>query len=281
MDRDHRATDVHPSAEGHDTEVVAAPGEGRVPPRVAGGALGPIRVSSAVDEVADRLLTAIALGEFSVGERLPTERELTDTLGVSRPTVRTAIARLREIGCITVVRGRTGGHFVRADWHQGSAPAIRRVLQPRWEETTALLDTRCLVESLIARTAAERRTETDAAAIAAALADYEAALDNLESAHGAEQARRAAAALHKAIANAAHNDHLAAYSQQLLQCAGAGFPIEPFRGDLVGRSRPEHNALAHAVIGADPDRAAHIARTHFTITERQLRATLDGARSGQ
>ncbi|MGH3622120.1 MAG: FadR/GntR family transcriptional regulator [Sciscionella sp.] len=281
MDHDHRAADTHTPANGHDTEVFAEPEPGHTPPRAAGGVLGPIRVSSAVDEVADRLLTAIALGEFSVGERLPTERELTDTLGVSRPTVRTAIARLRGIGCLEVVRGRTGGHFVCAGWRQGSGPTIRRVLQPRWEDTTALLDTYCLVESLIVRTAAERRTETDRAAIVAALADYESAIEGYQGTRGAEQVRRAAAALHWAITNAAHNDHLAAYSRQLLQHTSAGFPIELCQESLVGRSRPRHHALANAVIDADPDRAAHIVREHFTITELQLRATLDAAQSEQ
>lgn len=94
-------------------------------------ALQPVTVRTAVDEAADRLLTAIALGEFSVGERLPTERELTAALGVSRPTVRAAIARLRAIGCIDVVRGRTGGHFVRTGWQRESAAAVQRTLVPR------------------------------------------------------------------------------------------------------------------------------------------------------
>jgi GntR family transcriptional repressor for pyruvate dehydrogenase complex len=234
----------------------------------AGGVLGPVRIRSAVDEVADRLLTAIALGEFSVGERLPTERELTETLGVSRPTVRAAIARLRDIGCVDAVRGRTGGHYVRSGWRQESGPAVRRVLLPRWQEATDLLDTRCLIESLIARTAAERRTGSDITAITAAL-------DDCEKPGAAGQGRRTDARLHKAVARAAHNDRLAAYSAHLLRLASAGFPIEQFSGDHTRRALADHRALARAVVTGDADTAASVARQHFTLTGQTLRAVLD------
>ncbi|MFE9611195.1 FadR/GntR family transcriptional regulator [Streptomyces sp. NPDC006012] len=234
----------------------------------ASGGLGPVRVASAVDEVADRLLTAIALGEFSVGERLPTERELALTLKVSRPTVRAAIARLREIGCLEVVRGRLGGHYVRAAWQEESASATRRTLLPRWAQTTVLFDTRALIESLIARTAAERRDPTDIEAITAALQAYAAAAEPM-------LIRRADAALHHAITRAAKNEPLAVYSRQLLQDINAGFPIEPYRGNLTQRALRDHRELVDAIVKGDPDRAATVARRHVAITEQALRETLE------
>jgi GntR family transcriptional repressor for pyruvate dehydrogenase complex len=230
--------------------------------------LRPVRVSRAVDEVADRLLTAIALGEFSVGERLPPERELAELLAVSRPTVRTAIARLREIGCLEVVRGRSGGHYVRSGWREESASAVRRTLLPRWEQTKVLVDTRRLVESLIARTAAERREQADIDAITAALADYTAAGEPMAI-------RDSDAVLHNAIARAAKNEPLAVYSRKLLQDINAGFPIEPYRGTLTRRALADHRALVDAIVAGDPDTAAHVALHHFTITEQALRETLE------
>lgn len=226
-------------------------------------ALRPVSVRSAVDEAADRLLTAIALGEFSVGERLPTERELTIALGVSRPTVRAAIGRLRAIGCVDVVRGRTGGHFVRSGWQHESAEAVQRTLVPRWERSRSLLDTRCLIEALIARTAAVRHGPADLAAI-------EAALEQHRRADGDEAIRRADGALHAAIAQAAHNDQLANYSAALLAEVSAGFPIEPFRGSYVERARHEHAELVAAIRRGDGERAADIAEQHFAITSEAL-----------
>ena len=226
-------------------------------------ALKRVTVRSAVDEAADRLLTAIALGEFSVGERLPTERELTEALGVSRPTVRTAISRLRAIGCVEVVRGRSGGHFVSSGWQRESAAAVRRTLVPRWEHSRELLDTRCLIEGLIARTAAVRHRAEDLTAI-------RTALDEHRRAETSEGIRRADGALHAAIARAAHNDQLVVYSAELLTEVSAGFPIEPFRGSYVKRARGEHAELVDAIGRRDGERAADIAQSHFAITSQAL-----------
>ena len=70
------------------------------------GLLSPISVRTTGERIAERFVTAIALGQFVPGQRLPTERELAAMLGVSRATVREAIARLAESGYVTVRRGR-------------------------------------------------------------------------------------------------------------------------------------------------------------------------------
>ena len=65
------------------------------------GALGaPLSMTSRVDEITDRLVTAIAVGEFLPGARLPSERDLAQTLRVGRMTVRAAIGRLVDQGLI-------------------------------------------------------------------------------------------------------------------------------------------------------------------------------------
>ena len=59
-------------------------------------ALTPLQVPTVADEVVDRLLAAIALGEYVPGQRLPAGRELARLLGVSRSTVNEALGRLRD-----------------------------------------------------------------------------------------------------------------------------------------------------------------------------------------
>jgi GntR family transcriptional regulator len=70
------------------------------------------RPGSAVVSVRDRLRREIASGELAPGERLGAEREIAERLGVSRSTVRAALAELERGGTIRRVRGRTGGIFV-------------------------------------------------------------------------------------------------------------------------------------------------------------------------
>lgn len=62
--------------------------------------------------IEERLAEAIAEGKLEPGERLPPERELAGRVGVSRMTLRQALAALQRRGLVTRVRGRRGGTFV-------------------------------------------------------------------------------------------------------------------------------------------------------------------------
>jgi GntR family transcriptional regulator len=62
--------------------------------------------------VRDRLLTEISSGELAPGQRLGAEREIAERLGVSRSTVRMAVAELARSGAVRRARGRAGGIFV-------------------------------------------------------------------------------------------------------------------------------------------------------------------------
>lgn len=68
--------------------------------------LGPIRVFNAVDTLVDRIRTGILLGEIAAGSMLPPERALSAQLGVSRNTVRGALARLVSEGLVSIRQGR-------------------------------------------------------------------------------------------------------------------------------------------------------------------------------
>jgi DNA-binding GntR family transcriptional regulator len=52
-------------------------------------------------QLAELLLTKIGSGEIAVGQRLPTEHELSETYGVSRGTVRRSLGRLEQLGLIS------------------------------------------------------------------------------------------------------------------------------------------------------------------------------------
>ena len=72
----------------------------------------PVRAGNAFEETVERLLQAIRLGVVGAGERLPSERELAERLGVSRVTLREAIRALSDAGYVESRRGRYGGTFV-------------------------------------------------------------------------------------------------------------------------------------------------------------------------
>ena len=76
-----------------------------------------IRRDGLSTQISDTLRDAIIAGELSADQRLPSETELAERFGVSRPTVREALKRLAAQNLIRTQRGATGGAFVnRLDW---------------------------------------------------------------------------------------------------------------------------------------------------------------------
>ena len=63
-------------------------------------------------QIAEQLRAAIVSGHFKIGERLPTEDDLAQRYGVSRPSVREALKRLAAQHLVRARRGPTGGNFV-------------------------------------------------------------------------------------------------------------------------------------------------------------------------
>jgi DNA-binding FadR family transcriptional regulator len=235
-----------------------------------GTALAPLKLRGTAELIADRLVTAIALGEFVPGQRLPPERELAQQLAVSRTSVREALHRLAGAGYVEIQRGRNGGAYVRQSWGPGSAATVRRTLSPNWADFEALFDLRTLVEGLIARTAAERHTASDVAPIRDALAAYVAAPDR-------EASRAADQALHSAIAGATGNPYLARMSHQIRSQVSLGFQAEPYSAELRTLALEQHARLADAVLERRAAEAETIAADHFGLTERALREVLKRA----
>jgi GntR family transcriptional regulator len=80
----------------------------------ATGAEEPAQIGATADEVRRRLLAMIERGTLQPGQKLAAERELAVTMGVSRSTLRQALAALEESGAIRRIPGRGGGTFIAA-----------------------------------------------------------------------------------------------------------------------------------------------------------------------
>src|ERR1700753_2328424 len=178
-----------------------------------GALLVPVPMRTAGQRIAERLVTAIALGEFEPGQRLPPERDLAATLEVSRTTVREALQRLQAAGYVTTRRGRGGGTFIQTGAGPGSDEMIKRTLVPAWDQLTELLDYRRLIEQQVARTAAERRSAGDIETIRHAVHEYAHAADR-------DASRLADHTLHQAIARATHNSRLTELSARIRREVG-------------------------------------------------------------
>jgi DNA-binding FadR family transcriptional regulator len=118
-------------------------------------------------QIATQLSALIASGEFAVGQRLPSERELAAQLGVSRPSLREALIALELEGLVEVRVG--AGIWVTAA--SGRDPATAP--QQEGEGPFELLRARWLIEGEIAAVAAREATAADLASIRGSLLEME------------------------------------------------------------------------------------------------------------
>jgi len=114
-------------------------------------------------QIADQLRQLIDDGEYAVGSRLPTERELAEQLGVSRPTVREALIALEVEGRLRI---RVGSGIYVID----QPPTAMVAANPPIEGSFEILRARAFVESAVAEEAARRVTPADVARLDRVLA---------------------------------------------------------------------------------------------------------------
>jgi DNA-binding FadR family transcriptional regulator len=67
-----------------------------------------LKKSHLYEEVADQIKQAVFRGDLKPGDRLPSERELSEAFGVGRPTVREALRRLEMLGLVEINTGIKG-----------------------------------------------------------------------------------------------------------------------------------------------------------------------------
>lgn len=235
----------------------------------------PLPAATRGDEIADRLITALAVGEYLPGARLPPERELAVSLGVGRTAVREAIGRLVSLGLLETRRGRHGGSFVTRQWERSSEQAVQRSLGARWASLRDLRETLCLLHGAVARSAAENRTDDDVVTLGERLDAFRAAASG-----NASQA--ADAALHAAICAAAHNavlTGLLAEAEARLNLAAPSHPWGPVDGvqAMEARALADHERLVGLIVGGDANDADAVARRHVRIDFEMIETALGKA----
>jgi DNA-binding FadR family transcriptional regulator len=115
------------------------------------------RIVDRVTQVAQKLEKAILAGKLAPGARLPSEREISTKLGVSRSVVREALGRLASVGLVRIQHG-SGTRVVIPDGTQ-MAVGYKQILRRTDLRLDQLSQVRTPLETTIAALAAQNRTE--------------------------------------------------------------------------------------------------------------------------
>lgn len=210
--------------------------------------IAPLIKRSLVDQALEQLRRRITEGKWAIGERLPTEPELSAELGISRNTVREAMRVLAFCGLIDIRQG--DGSYLRSMTDPlGAMRALSHCTLEQAQETRQILE----VEAI--GLAAVRRTEADLSAMRDALkASAELYHGDLEAYISADLV------FHKHLVDAAHNPALSELYQYFSAIVAAQLRqtlnISPRRQAVFDL----HIALLDAVEQQDPERAKSLCR---------------------
>lgn len=119
----------------------------------------PIKSTKVYEQVIEQIKNMIVDGTLKKGDRLPSERELVESLEVSRTSVREAIRALQIMGLIECRQGE--GNFIKEDFENTLFEPISIMFMLQQRDLEQILDARRIIEAGTAEFAAKMITKED------------------------------------------------------------------------------------------------------------------------
>jgi GntR family transcriptional repressor for pyruvate dehydrogenase complex len=226
-----------------------------------------VRGHHAFEGCVEQLATAIRLGVFPFGSALPPERELAERMGVSRATLREAIAGLRAASMVKTTRGRGGGTVVAyrpATPAAGGSPGIA----DRREELLDSLVFRRVVEPGACHVAASRTLSANERML------LTTALHEVDQAADAAAHRQADSRLHLAIASVTGSPMTIEAVTEVQACLHDMLQAIPVLEVNIEHSSRQHRSIVEAILGGAATKARRAMEQHCDDTAALLRGLL-------
>ncbi len=210
----------------------------------------------------------ILRGILRPGERLPSERELSERMSVSRPSLREALADLQERGLLTAKAG--AGVYVADVLGSAFAPALVSLFATHETAVFDYISFRRDMEGLAAERAASRGTDTDLKVIDTIFKKMEVAQQKRSPVEEAALD----ADFHLAIIEASHNVVMLHMMRSMYDLLREGvfynrsvmFKQRMTRDHLLD----QHRAINDALQARDPKAARAAVSTHLDYVEGAL-----------
>jgi len=225
--------------------------------------------------VIEYLLGLIKSGQVKPGERMPTEKQLTEELSVSRTCVREAIKSLESLQLIKV-RPRVGAIVLEPSpaallnaSHLSASAFVQRA--------DLLIEFRKILEVGLAVLAAEKSTEEDWAKMRAVLADHERAVKiDRSTAEGDalfyKKVGEINVRFHKAIAEATRNPIAILVLSAISEPLAMRSRRTNEKPGVAENCLREHWAIYRAIREQNPEKSRNAMRAHIQSAERNARA---------
>jgi GntR family transcriptional repressor for pyruvate dehydrogenase complex len=215
-----------------------------------------LNLTKPADLIIQQIRNQIRDGQLNPGDRLPPERKLVEQFGVGRSHVREALRKLEFYGILKTMP--QSGTFVAGLGISALEGLISDVLALEDHEFVSLVETRLLLEMHAAQLAAKRRTDEDIENLKAALAAYEAKVNE------GVQAVEEDLMFHLKIAEASKNSVLKSLMLIIIPDIIRNFlQLDICKEDRASKPLEEHRVILKHIIAQEPDLATKAMQLHL------------------
>jgi len=217
------------------------------------------------DRLSIEIEKLIMTGELKVGAKLPPERVLADSLGVSRVSIRQALHELEVRGLIDRRPGRGTIVLSATEESSRSRATIAAALSAGDQEIANVMELRAIIEPPIAGLTASRATDRD-------IAQLRDLVDQMSPDLSVEKYAELDTSFHQAIAQYTHNPLLSLLTKQIATLIAPSRSANLQTKRRRRNSTSEHEAILRAISARDPEAAESAATAHIeSISEEILR----------
>lgn len=212
----------------------------------------------AYETIAEKIAELITATDLKAGDRLPTEHELSEQLGVSRTVVREAVKVLVTTGLVYTRRG--SGLYVANKTSSLQSTMIDSLSPVDPTQVISLYEFRFMLELPAARLAAERITPHELRALREAVVLSQQSAENQQR----QLFRESDGTFHRVVAEASHNPFLSSTIATTTRMQDWVFDIAAGRTQaLLLTYAAQHAEILEAIQEGKPDTAAQAMQSHL------------------
>lgn len=210
--------------------------------------------------VVDQIKSLIESETLKCGEKLPSERDLSLEFGLSRSTVREAISALEIMGLVEVKSGL--GTFV-AECKDTAEDEFYELTENDGISPTEIFEARIIMEPQLAKLASQRATQDDLDRLKDIVEEAETLSESQ-----IEEFELLDEQFHSIIANAAHNDVLFRFAQNINKLRGSklwgNMKYKSLQKEgRITRYKAEHKAIYYALVNRDFNKVEYLTKKHL------------------
>lgn len=216
-----------------------------------------IRRNKLSDEIINQILASIRKGELKVGDKLPSETDLTEQLGVGRSSLREALRALSLVGIVNVRHGK--GAYVNADPESLALYSLEWQDIKEQQKVQEIIEARMHLEQIIVQLVIEKASEDD-------FHELRNRLRHMQSLRNERDAYiQADLAFHFALAKASHNSIILGFYHNVRHIMRTWLErtMPRIRRQDRNITEQQHSDLLEAIEARDLTKAQMVIRRHI------------------